>query len=128
MDPVVIKRMLIKCADVSNPARPLGLCRVWAERIAEEYFAQTEEEKRKGLPVVMPQFDRATCSIPKSQIGFYDFFIHDMFDAWSSFVVCPELLENIRENYKHWTRELEKEEEEEATAGDISESLTEDKS
>ena len=44
------------------------------------------------------------------------------------FVVCPELLENIRENYKHWTKELEKEEEEEATAGDISESLTEDKS
>ena len=100
MDPVVIKRMLIKCADVSNPARPLSLCREWAERIAEEYFAQvriwirkhtvtidhfqTEEEKRKGLPVVMPQFDRATCSIPKSQIGFYDFFIHDMFDAWSS--------------------------------------------
>ena len=92
--------MLIKCADVSNPARPLNLCREWAGRIAEEYFAQvkqendhtsidqsvsqTEEEKRKGLPVVMPQFDRATCSIPKSQIGFYDFFIHDMFDAWSS--------------------------------------------
>ena len=40
MDPVVIKRMLIKCADVSNPARPLALCREWAERIAEEYFAQ----------------------------------------------------------------------------------------
>ena len=37
----------------------------------------------QGLPVVMPQFDRATCSIPKSQIGFYDFFIHDMFEAWN---------------------------------------------
>ena len=38
-------RMLIKCADVSNPARPLEHCRVWAERIAEEYFAQTDDEK-----------------------------------------------------------------------------------
>ena len=40
IDTAVIKRMLIKCADVSNPARPLSLCTVWAERIAEEYFAQ----------------------------------------------------------------------------------------
>ena len=31
----------------------------------------------------MPQFDRATCSIPKSQLGFYDYFIHDMFDVWN---------------------------------------------
>ena len=36
----IMKRMLIKCADVSNPARPLDYCREWAERIAEEYFAQ----------------------------------------------------------------------------------------
>ena len=36
----IIKRMLIKCADVSNPARPLDYCREWAARIAEEYFAQ----------------------------------------------------------------------------------------
>ena len=82
-DATVIRRMLIKCADVSNPARPLALCREWAARIAEEYFAQTEAEKAGGLPVVMPQFDRTTCSIPKSQIGFYDFFIHDMFEAWN---------------------------------------------
>ena len=36
----VVKRMLIKCADVSNPARPLHICKVWAHRIAEEYFTQ----------------------------------------------------------------------------------------
>lgn len=37
---VLIKRMLIKCADVSNPARPLHLCEIWAKRIAEEYCNQ----------------------------------------------------------------------------------------
>ena len=36
----ILKRMLIKCADISNPARPLKLCKEWAFRIAEEYFAQ----------------------------------------------------------------------------------------
>lgn len=43
---------------------------------------QTDEEKRQGLPVVMPVFDRNTCSVPKSQISFIDYFITDMFDAW----------------------------------------------
>ena len=36
----MIRRMLIKCADVCNPARPLDICVTWAKRIAEEYFAQ----------------------------------------------------------------------------------------
>jgi len=112
----IMKRMLIKCADVSNPARPLEYCQEWAARIAEEYFAQTDDEKEKGLPVVMPQFDRATCSIPKSQIGFYDFFIHDMFEAWNAFADCQELSANIATNYKFWKQKLEEEE----TSGRIS--------
>ena len=39
LDTAVIKRMLIKCADVSM-TRPRETCKIWAERIAEEYFAQ----------------------------------------------------------------------------------------
>lgn len=45
---------------------------------------QTDEEKQLDLPVMMPVFDRNTCSIPKSQISFIDYFITDMFDAWDS--------------------------------------------
>ncbi|CAG9821630.1 unnamed protein product [Phaedon cochleariae] len=79
----LVKRMMIKCSDVSNPTRPLRLCVEWARRITEEYFHQTDDEKAKGLPVVMPMFDRFTCSIPKSQIGFVDYIINDMFEAWN---------------------------------------------
>lgn len=43
---------------------------------------QTDEEKRLGLPIVMPMFDRDTCSISKSQIGFIEFIIQDMLKAW----------------------------------------------
>ncbi|XP_061822263.1 high affinity cAMP-specific and IBMX-insensitive 3',5'-cyclic phosphodiesterase 8B isoform X1 [Nerophis lumbriciformis] len=99
---LLIKRMLIKCADVANPCRPLELCIEWAGRISEEYFAQTDEEKRQGLPVVMPVFDRNTCSIPKSQLSFIDYFITDMFDAWDAFAGLPGLMENLSENYKYW--------------------------
>lgn len=46
------------------------------------YLFQTDEEKTKNLPIVMPMFDRPTCNIPKSQIGFVDYIVHDMFEAW----------------------------------------------
>ncbi|XP_048185830.1 high affinity cAMP-specific and IBMX-insensitive 3',5'-cyclic phosphodiesterase 8A isoform X3 [Perognathus longimembris pacificus] len=81
---MLIKRMMIKCADVSNPCRALELCIKWAARISEEYFTQTDEEKQRNLPVVMPAFDRSTCSIPKAQISFIDYFITEMFDAWDA--------------------------------------------
>ncbi|KAK8741774.1 hypothetical protein OTU49_002396 [Cherax quadricarinatus] len=104
---VIIKRMMIKCADVSNPVRPLHLYRDWAHRIANEYFSQTEEEKKRNLPIVMPQFDRTTCSIPKSQIGFIDYFINDMFDAWDALADIPELLGHLRRNYQYWKEQEE---------------------
>ncbi|KAM9820508.1 high affinity cAMP-specific and IBMX-insensitive 3',5'-cyclic phosphodiesterase 8B [Neosynchiropus ocellatus] len=99
---LLIKRMLIKCADVANPCRPTELCIEWAGRISEEYFAQTDEEKRQGLPVVMPVFDRNSCSVPKSQLSFIDYFINDMFDAWDAFASLPGLMEHLSENYRYW--------------------------
>ncbi|XP_004708146.1 high affinity cAMP-specific and IBMX-insensitive 3',5'-cyclic phosphodiesterase 8A isoform X2 [Echinops telfairi] len=98
----LIKRMLIKCADVSNPCRSLEFCIEWAARISEEYFCQTDEERQKGLPVVMPIFDRQTCSIPKSQISFIDYFITDMFDSWDAFVDLPDLMQHLDNNFKYW--------------------------
>lgn len=78
----LVRRMLIKCADVSNPSRPFFFSVEWARRIAEEYFNQTDEEKKRGMPIVMPMFDRVTCSIAKSQIGFIEYIIEDMMNAW----------------------------------------------
>lgn len=102
---MLIRRMLIKCADVSNPARPFRFCAEWAERIAEEYFTQTDEEKRLGLPIVMPMFDRSTCSIAKSQIGFIEFIIQDMMKAWDSFVRMPQLITCMEYNYIQWKQQ-----------------------
>lgn len=60
-----------------------GVAEPHAERHIRALCApQTDEEKQQDLPVVMPVFDRHTCSIPKSQISFIDYFITDMFDAW----------------------------------------------
>ncbi|XP_014665483.1 PREDICTED: high affinity cAMP-specific and IBMX-insensitive 3',5'-cyclic phosphodiesterase 8A-like [Priapulus caudatus] len=101
----LVKRMIIKCADIANPCRPLALCKEWANRIAEEYFRQTTEEKERGLPVVMPVFDRNTCNIPKSQTTFMDIFIMNTFDAWDNFADVGELMENLQANYDYWQSE-----------------------
>ncbi|XP_072942317.1 high affinity cAMP-specific and IBMX-insensitive 3',5'-cyclic phosphodiesterase 8 isoform X2 [Epargyreus clarus] len=103
---ILVKRMMIKCADVSNASRPQKFAFEWARRIAEEYFLQTDEEKAKDLPVVMPMFDRATCSIPRSQIGFIDYIIIDMMEAWAAFIEMPELVSHARSNHQRW-RELD---------------------
>ncbi|PAA90295.1 hypothetical protein BOX15_Mlig015483g1 [Macrostomum lignano] len=98
----LIKRVLIKCSDVSNPCRSLKLCKEWAKRISEEYFQQTDEEKSKGLPIVMPVFDRTTCNMPHSQTSFIDFFLREMFSAWHAFCDVPQLVENLNNNYAYW--------------------------
>ncbi|XP_034048150.1 LOW QUALITY PROTEIN: high affinity cAMP-specific and IBMX-insensitive 3',5'-cyclic phosphodiesterase 8B [Thalassophryne amazonica] len=87
---LLIKRMLIKCADVSNPCRPLELCIEWAGRISEEYFAQTDEEKRQGLPVVMPCSTGTPAACPNLSSLFIDYFITDMFDAWTPLPACRD--------------------------------------
>lgn len=55
----LIRRMLIKCADVSNPCRPREQCIEWAARISEEYFSQV----RRGRPGPRRSHIRVTPSI-----------------------------------------------------------------
>lgn len=99
---MIMKKVLVKCADISNPCRPLHLCKVWAQRIAEEYFAQTEEEKRRNLPVVFPDFDKNTCRLPVTQVKFIDYFISGLFDAWNTFCPIPTLMDYLKSNYEYW--------------------------
>ncbi|OBS76183.1 hypothetical protein A6R68_17360, partial [Neotoma lepida] len=68
----------------------------------KEQGHETDEEKQLDLPVVMPVFDRNTCSIPKSQISFIDYFVTDMFDAWHAFVKLPVLMQHLDNNLKYW--------------------------
>lgn len=99
---LVIKRILVKCADISNPCRPWELCTDWAKRIAEEYFSQTEEEKERALPVVFPDFDRQTCKLHATQMKFIDFFISGLFEAWHNYCPIPTLMRHLNSNYEAW--------------------------
>lgn len=98
----LVKRVLIKVADVSNPARPREACIEWTKRICEEYFDQTAEETLKGLPIVMPTFRREVCSIPKTQTAFINYFLLDMFDAWHEFCDVSIVRDQLKDNLKFW--------------------------
>ncbi|KAL5481536.1 hypothetical protein EMCRGX_G021720 [Ephydatia muelleri] len=99
---MLMKRILVKCADISNPCRQRRLCKIWAQRIANEYFAQTAEEKEHNLPIVFPDFDEQTCNIPATQIKFIDFFITELFGEWHNFSNIPELIAQLQDNYQYW--------------------------
>jgi high affinity cAMP-specific and IBMX-insensitive 3',5'-cyclic phosphodiesterase 8 len=45
---------------------------------------------------------RASCSISKSQIGFIEFIIQDMMNAWDGFIDMPELVQYMQYNYTQW--------------------------
>ena len=49
------QKVFNKCADVSNPARPLRVTAEWTQRISEEFFRHTEDEAALGLPLTLPR-------------------------------------------------------------------------
>ena len=65
---------LLHAADLSNPCRPFGLARRWAEHVLEEFFAQGDRERAEGLPV-SPLCGRDGTLIAASQIGFINFVV-----------------------------------------------------
>ncbi|CAL8104426.1 unnamed protein product [Calicophoron daubneyi] len=103
----MLKKMIMKCSDVNNQARPPPMCAEWAKRIATEYFNQTDDEKLNKMPIMMPNFDRQTCNIPKSQLSFIDFFLRDMFSAFDSVCPIPELIKNLDANREYWKHQSE---------------------
>merc|ERR1719493_73808 len=78
------KRLVLDCilhsADVGNPSHLWDSCHAWAMVCLEEFFAQGDQEKMRGIPV---QFlnDREKLNKPNSQIGFIEFMISPFFAA-----------------------------------------------
>lgn len=93
---------LLHSADVSNPCRSWEVSYAWAQVCLEEFFAQGDQEKERGIPV---QFlnDRDKLNKPNSQIGFIEFMI-------APFVVAQIMLfpglkdfgDNLATNLTKW--------------------------
>lgn len=77
---MLVMETILHSADVSNPCRTWEVSHAWAMCVLEEFFAQGDQEKMRGIPV---QFlnDRDKLNRPNSQIGFIEFMIAPFFAA-----------------------------------------------
>ena len=68
VDTKLVMCLIIKAADISNPARPLHVYKCWIDGVMTEFFTQGDAERQAGLPISM-NCDRHTVLLPKCQVG-----------------------------------------------------------
>ncbi|KAI8373605.1 hypothetical protein EDC96DRAFT_498924 [Choanephora cucurbitarum] len=93
---------LIKCADISNVARPFSRAYEWAQILVEEFASQGDLERELGMPV-LPMNDRNQIVLEDSQIGFIRFVALGLFESVSDYM--QELsfpVDYIKQNLSIW--------------------------
>lgn len=105
----MIMSTCIHSSDISNPAKPYVVYKKWVSLVFEEFFAQGDLEKQKGIPVTI-MCDRDTTSITKSQIGFISFVVRPTYEILKKLnpAIHP-YCENIALNLKLYEEQYEKE-------------------
>ena len=100
-----LKMILIKACDISNECRPIMVSEGWVECLMEEYFQQSDKEKKDNLPVA-PFMDRSgtqererftktkimflcrdRVTKPIAQVGFIKYVLLPLFEALCK-VIC----------------------------------------
>uniref|UniRef100_A0A7S1KLP0 Phosphodiesterase n=1 Tax=Percolomonas cosmopolitus TaxID=63605 RepID=A0A7S1KLP0_9EUKA len=103
-DVTLLLRLILKCSDVSNPARPIHFAKKWAERIMEEFFEQGDEEKKLRYPV-SPFMDREKSAIETCQCGFIAYICKPLYDCLQKFNSdCVVYYQQLGANEREWQR------------------------
>ena len=109
-DRLEIMKGLLHFADISNPAKPLELYQQWAQRVTEEFFAQGDLEREKGM-AISPLCDRNKVDLGKSQTGFIDFIVRPLLNIVNNFYsngddesrhVAEKLDNHLDENFNYF--------------------------
>uniref|UniRef100_A0AAV2KNE4 PDEase domain-containing protein n=1 Tax=Knipowitschia caucasica TaxID=637954 RepID=A0AAV2KNE4_KNICA len=97
---------MLHCADLSNPTKPLQLYRQWTQRITDEFFSQGDREREAGLQL-SPMCDRETASVERNQVGFIDYIVHPLWEAWADLVHpdAQDVLDTLEDN-RHWYQSM----------------------
>ncbi|KAF7712549.1 Uncharacterized protein PECH_004090 [Penicillium ucsense] len=98
--------LLIKCADISNVARPWAIAEKWTQILQEEFANQGEMEKEVGMETALfggpPELGNIY-KLATSQIGFMSIFALPLFEGVED--LLPQLRftgEHIRSNQAQW--------------------------
>lgn len=106
-DRQMILNMLLKCADLSNVAKPWHTSENWSNRVADEFFTQADFERDNKYPVA-PFMDRFKTTRPRIAADFQDFVALPMFRVLAMFLPgAQQLLEYISINRQNWQARLD---------------------
>ncbi|KAI7895327.1 uncharacterized protein EV154DRAFT_495633 [Mucor mucedo] len=101
-DKILLCGALIKCADISNCARPFPLAKAWAKILAEEFFEQGDLEKELGM-TVLPIHQRGKICLEDFQITFKKFVALKLFEAVSQVTSQMQFtVDAIYDNINRW--------------------------
>ena len=100
-DRTLLYKIIMKCSDVSNPSKKLEIYDPWCGMILEEFYRQGDQERNLGLPI-SPYCDRGNVNVPSCQIGFIDYVVSPLFEAFNSFQPIPTLLTQLSQNREYW--------------------------
>ncbi|KAL8848785.1 MAG: hypothetical protein Q9221_006205 [Calogaya cf. arnoldii] len=103
--------LLIKCADISNVARPFNIAAKWADILQLEFANQGTMETELGMSTTLfggpPELGNVT-KLANSQQGFMNIFACPLFGAISD--ILPSMsfaVEEMRANQKIWQTRIE---------------------
>ncbi|OKL59677.1 hypothetical protein UA08_05273 [Talaromyces atroroseus] len=98
--------LIIKCADISNVARPWKIAEQWTHILQEEFAHQGEMEKEIGMETALfggpPELGNIL-KLSLGQINFMSIFAIPLFEGVSS--LCPDIkgtVEQIKVNRGRW--------------------------
>eukprot|EP00899_Mesostigma_viride_P024389 jgi/Mesvir1/5134/Mv25092-RA.1 len=106
-DRLLLLQLSLKICDLGHCAKPLPIHLEWSRRVNEEFYLQGDAERAAQLHV-SPFMDRFNNSVPRSQLGFFQFLAVPLYDAWvKSFPKSSYLITNIMSNIDYWKEQLE---------------------
>jgi hypothetical protein len=105
---LTILKMIIKVADIGHSAKRWNLHVKWSERVMDEFCNQGDLEKKAGLKV-SPFMDRGNKQLPQAHIGFLEYLVIPLFDAFQQFLgggtaTSLPCFKSLRENLMRWKR------------------------
>eukprot|EP01105_Mastigella_eilhardi_P016714 TRINITY_DN3826_c0_g1_i2.p1 TRINITY_DN3826_c0_g1~~TRINITY_DN3826_c0_g1_i2.p1 ORF type:complete len:1067 (-),score=237.12 TRINITY_DN3826_c0_g1_i2:51-3251(-) len=106
---LMLMRLMLKIADVSNVARPRELMLEWHKHLTEEFLSQGDLEKNMGLPVatfmnreLITEHEQAL-----TQMNFIRFVAAPLFETFSHCVPIPEVMAQLEDNKLFWAKRAE---------------------
>ncbi|KAL4881348.1 hypothetical protein BJY04DRAFT_63851 [Aspergillus karnatakaensis] len=98
--------LLIKCADISNVARPWEVAEQWTKILQEEFANQGEMEKEVGMETALfggpPELGNVY-KLATGQMGFMSIFALPLFEGVSDILPGVRFtVEHIRKNHTRW--------------------------